>query len=122
MEPLLDTQSQEIFENVFAFYGTLSPEGYLLGLSGKIFDETLPEPNILVGQKFSETAYWQSSEFTAGVLENAITEAAEGDKVNTQLDFRINSKEKITIELCLQPIKEGREIFFCARDVTDRQK
>lgn len=122
MEPLLETQAREIFENVFAFYGTLSPEGYLLSLSGKIFDESLPDPNILVGQKFSETAYWQSSEFTAGALESAISEAGGGEKVKTQLDFRINSKEKITIELYLHPTKEGREIFFCAKDVTDREK
>src|SRR5687767_4429147 len=122
MEPLLDSEAREIFKNVFAFCGTLSPEGYLLSLSGKIFDESLPDTNILVGQKFSETAYWQSSEFTAGALENAVSEAAGGNKVNTLLDFRINSKEKINIELYLQPIKEGQEIFFCAKDVTDLQK
>lgn len=120
--PLLETDAQEVFENVFAFYGTLSPEGYLLSLTGKIFDESLPDPNILVGQKFSETAYWQSSEFTAGALESAIAEASGGEKIKTKLDFRRNSKEKIIIELNLQPIKAGKEIFFCAKDVTDREK
>ena len=122
MEPLLETEAREIFENVFVFCGTLSPEGYLLSLSGRIFDESLPDPDILIGQKFSETAYWQSSEFTAGALENAIAEAANGEKINTMLDFRINSKEKINIELHLQPVKEGKEIFFCAKDITDLQK
>ncbi len=122
METILDSQAQEIFENVFAFYGTLSPEGYLLSLDGKIFDHSSSEPDILVGQKFSETVFWQSSEFTSGQLENAITEAANGKNSKILLDFRVNSKEKIIIEFHLHPIKEGKEIFFCAKDVTDQEK
>lgn len=122
MENILNSEAREIFENVFAFYGTLSPEGYLLNLAGEIFDQSLPDPNILVGQKFAETVYWQSSEFTAAALESAIAEAASGDKLTTLLDFRINSKEKIIIELFLQPVKDGKEIFFCAKDVTNREK
>lgn len=122
METKLDSLPQEIFENVFAFYGTLSPEGFLLSLSGKIFDQSATDPNILIGQKFSETVFWQSSEFTSSLLENAITEAAEGNKSKTLLNFRVKSKEKIIIELHLYPVKNNQEIFFCARDVTDREK
>lgn len=122
METILDSQAQEIFENVFAFYGTLSSEGYLLSLDGKIFDQSPSEPEILVGQKFSETVFWQSSEFTSGQLETAVTEAASGNNAKTLLDFRVNSKEKITVELYLHPLKAGQKIFFCAKDVTDTEK
>jgi PAS domain S-box-containing protein len=122
METIQDNQTLEVFENVFAFYGTLSPEGYLLSLTGKIFDQSSAEPEILIGQKFSETVFWQSSEFTAVLLENAVAEAANGRNSKTQLDFRLNSKEKIIIELYLQRIESGKKIFFCAKDITDKEK
>lgn len=122
MEAILDNQSQEIFENVFAFYGTLSPEGYLLSLTGKIFENSSTEPEILIGQKFSETVFWQSSEFTSAQLDAAVSEAANGKKSESLLSFRVNSKEKIIIELYLYPIREEKEIFFCAKDVTEKEK
>lgn len=122
METILDSQAQEIFRDVFAFYGTLSSEGYLLSLDGEIFDQSSSEPEILVGQKFSETVFWQSSEFTSRQLETAVIEAANGKNSKTLLNFRVNSKEKIIIELNLHPLKDGEKIFFCAKDVTEREK
>lgn len=122
METILGSQSREIFKNVFAFYGTLTPEGYLLNLEGKIFELTSYQPSILVGQKFSETVFWQSSEFTSNQLEAAIAEAANFESSKAFLDFRINSKEKRNVELYLQSVKKGKEIFFCAKDITDKEK
>ena len=113
-----------IFENVFAFFGTLTPDGFVLNLEGKIFQQTETDPQFLIGQKFSETVYWQSSEETPNILEQSISEAATGEKSKTLLDFRINSQEKIIIELFLYPQTEDKvkQIFFCAQDVTEREK
>ncbi len=116
----------EIFRNVFVFFGTLSPQGFVLGLEGKIFKKTITEPHLLIGQKFSETVYWQSSEHTSENLEKAIFEATENKNSKVRLDFRVNAEEKIYIELFLQSLfdKENKleQIFFCAQDVTDRAK
>lgn len=116
--------TEDILENIFAFFGTLSPEGIVISLKGKVFERTETDPRLLVGQRFSETVYWQSSEFTSGVLENAIQGAARGEKTKTLLDFRINAEEKLIIELFLYPLEdEGKkQIFFCAEDVTGREK
>lgn len=120
------TQTLDIFENVFAFFGTLTPEGFVLSLKGKVFERTNTDPNFLVGQKFSETVYWQASEHTAAILDAAIVEAARSKKFKTLLDFRVASQEKIVVELFLYPLTENdqnaKQIFFCAQEVTDREK
>jgi PAS domain S-box-containing protein len=116
--------TEDILENIFAFFGTLSSEGFVLSLKGKVFQRTETDPRLLVGQRFSETVYWQSSEFTSSILEKAITDAASGQKSKTLLDFRINSEEKLIIELFLYPLQDkgNSRIFFCAEDVTTREK
>lgn len=123
-EPVLEVLTQDILEDVFSFLGTLSPEGYVLSLKGRVFEKIGTDPDLLIGQKFSETVYWQSSEYTSGMLEKAIENATNGEKSKTVLDFRINAEEKIIIELFLRPLDndESRRIFFCAQEITEREK
>ena len=122
MEFPLNKESQAIFENVFAFFGTLSSEGYVVSLEGKVFAKTATDPQLLIAQKFSETVYWQASEHTSETLENAVSEAAKGNKQKVQLDFRVSAAEIINIELYLHPISGNQTIFFCAQEFTNREK
>lgn len=123
MEFTLDNRNRTIFETVFAFFGTLSSAGFVISLEGKVFERTATDPQLLIGQKFSETVYWQSSEHIPDVLEKAITEAANGAQSKILLDFRVGAGEIINIEFYLQPIDGGGgDIFFCAQEVTDREK
>ncbi len=117
-----EVQSRTIFENVFAFFGTLTSEGFVLSLDGKVFERTTTEPQLLIGQKFSETVYWQASEHTAAVLANAVAEAAKGVRSKTLLEFRVSADEIISIEFYLHPISAENVIFFCAQEVTLREK
>jgi PAS domain S-box-containing protein len=119
-----DEQAQDIFDNVFAFWGRLTPDGSVLNLMGDVFERTATSPELLIGQKFSETVYWQSTEQTPNLLEQAIAKASSGKKTKIALDFRINSQEKIIIELFLQPVPSEsatKELFFSAQDITDRE-
>jgi len=122
----IDEQAQDILENVFVFFGTLTPDGYVLSLSGNVFDRTATAPELLIGQKFSETVYWQSTEQTPDILEQAIAKTADSITSKTTLDFRVNSQEKIIIDLFLHPTlnlpNASKQLFFCAQDVTDREK
>ncbi len=126
MEFMLNAQTHDIFENVFAFFGTLTSEGFVLSLRGKIFERTVTDPQLIVGQKFSETVYWQSTEHTSTKFDKAFKKAARGKKHKILLDFRVNADEKISIELFLNPIvgddKKIDQIFFCALEVIDREK
>lgn len=119
-----DPNAQAIFYNVFDFFGILDEKGRVLDLSGSIFDRTNTDPNLLRGQMFSETVFWQSSENTAKVLEKAIQTAADGERERVLLDFRISADKKIAIELCLQPLKkdgEPKTIFLSAQQVSGRK-
>lgn len=111
-----------IFENVFAFFGTLNKNGAVIMLKGNIFDKTVLNPELLNGQRFSETVFWQSSEYTPKILERAIEECANGKNSKVLLDFRLSSDEKITVELHLKFIESADHIFFCAYDVTEQEK
>ncbi len=122
MDFFSEPQSRAIFENVFAFFGTLTSEGFVLNLDGKVFKRTTTDPQLLIGQKFSETVYWQASEYTAAALENAVAEAAGGTQSKTLLDFRVSADDIISIEFYLHPISADGVIFFCAQEVTLREK
>ncbi len=122
MEFTLDNISRDIFKNVFAFFGTLSGDGFVLSLDGKVFERTATEPHLLIGQKFSETVYWQAAEYIPELLDNSIAEAAEGSKSKVLLEFRVSASEIINIELYLHPLTENKTIFFCAQEVTAREK
>lgn len=119
-----DPNAQTIFYNVFDFFGILDEKGRVLALSGSIFEQTNTDPNLLLGQMFSETVFWQSSENTAKVLDKAIDVAIGGERERVLLDFRISADRKIAVELCLQPLKKEGEpsrIFLSAQQVSGRK-
>jgi PAS domain S-box-containing protein len=122
----LDSLTENIFDNVFLFFGKLTAEGFVLELNGQVFRNSNVDTQLLVGQKFSDTVYWQSSELTSSILSQAVAAAAKGNKSATLLDFRVSSQEKLTISLYLHPLfDEGskvKSIFFCAKDLTEQQK
>jgi PAS domain S-box len=124
----LDLQSSSIYEHAFAFYGAVSPDGFLLELNGAVFKsyENLIEPELLIGHKFADTVFWQSDRFVSEKLQNAINEAAKGSKTKIEIDFRISAEDIHTVELTLVPQKnekqEVEKIVFFAYDVTDKTR
>jgi PAS domain S-box-containing protein len=120
-----NNQINSIFDDVFAFHGTVSGKGYLLSLGGRVFEKTNLNTELLIGQKFSETVFWQSSEHTAKLLDKAIEESSTGGKpTKSLLEFRLSSENKLVVELNLHPSPQSPadEVFFCAYDVTDRER
>lgn len=117
------TIAQEILEKISIFSGILDTQGRVLFLQGKIFEKTETNPMFLVGQKFSETVYWQASETDSCNLEKAVKQAAQGESLNILLTFRVSAEENLKIEMSLNPFeKDGlRQILFYAQDVTVRE-
>jgi len=115
---------QKIFGNIFDFYGTLDCSGQVLSLAGRIFQMTNTDPDLLIGQQFSQTVFWQSSENTSKILEREIENAANGEHSKILLDFRISVDQKTAVEVNLQPMPNDAgqtEIFICAQSVSDRK-
>ena len=108
-----DIRSRAIFENTFDFFGTLDPAGRIRMLNGRIFQRTNTNTNLLVGQHFPETVFWQSSENTARLVEKAVNDAAKGRNSTLVVDFRISAEEKLPVEMQFQLLVD--EIFVCGR-------
>ena len=118
-----NSDTETIFNNVFDFYGTLDGDGRVISLAGRIFESTNTNPELLTGQLFSQTVFWQSSENTARIFETSIEKAGNGETSKLLLDFRISSDEKVAVEVNLQPLNNTNEqnrIFICGQAVTER--
>src|SRR6185503_14642767 len=86
--------------------------------------QTRIDPKLLIGQRLSETVFWQASENTSRTVEEAIEQAATGKSSRTIVDFRISSDRKTAVEVFLQPLKQDglpELIFFSGQQVTRRQ-
>lgn len=115
-----DQNLAPVFENVFDLYGTLDDEGRIIYLTGSIFHATNTNPDLLKGQQFSETVFWQSSENTPRIIESALDKASGGENERLLIDFRVSADRKIPIELHLQKVEAAsgeRSIFVCAREL-----
>src|SRR5215813_6494186 len=87
--------TENIFWNVFDFFGTLDQEGRVITLDGSIFEQTKTDPKLLIGQPLAETVFWQSSENTSRTVEDAISRAASGKSSRTIVDVRVSSDRKV---------------------------
>lgn len=120
----LSPESVSIFANVFDFFGVLDLSGKVLTLAGRIFESTNTNPNLLKGQMFSETVFWQSSEITPKLLGKAIANAAAGENSKLILDFRISAEEKVAMEVSIQQLlneNSSARIFICGRLIEERR-
>ncbi len=125
----LGAETAEVFNYLFALYGTIDSNGKVLTLAGRIFEKTLTDPQLLIGHKLTETVFWQSSEYNFRLINDAVEAACKGITSKTILEFRINKDEKIFIELNLCPFfdetggfRSIKHIFVCGQDVTAREK
>ncbi|MGQ0542603.1 MAG: ATP-binding protein [Blastocatellia bacterium] len=118
-----DGRTVSVFDNVFDLYGILDEKGIVVSLTGKIFRKTTADPKLLVGQRFSETVFWQSSENTPKILDRAIATTKSGEITKLLLDFRISADEKIAVELHIQLLFDEQlepQLFIAGQEVESR--
>ncbi len=113
-----------LFDDLFVIYGKLTDQGLVVDLEGKIFERMNLNPALLIGQKFSETVFWQASEQTPRNLETAVGNSAKGMFSKNLLDFRVSADEKLFVELNLRPADpaDQHQISFYAYDVTNQER
>jgi PAS domain S-box-containing protein len=100
-------QMRDIFDNVFDLYGLLDTNGRVIFVSGSVFEQAKTDPGLLVGQRLADTVYWQSSDTTPQIIQDAIGRAAAGQVQKALLDFRVNSDKKVAMEVRFLPVKDG---------------
>src|SRR5688572_8805157 len=114
--------SPTVFDHLFELWGVLDEMGRVIAISGSIFDDVKVDPQLLAGQMFSETAFWQTSEATSRAVTSAVSDAGLGKAVGINVDFRVSSKERRPVELTLVPTEDQGRIFVCARQVRLREE
>ena len=122
---IFTSTSRAIFENVFDLYGTLDRAGNIVELFGKIFDRTTADPQMLIGQPFPDTVFWQSAENTPRFIDRAVKKAAEGVPERILVDFRISADERVTVDLSLQQLigpSGDSALFFCGKRVVPESR
>lgn len=120
--PEFDARTRLVFDSAFDFFGTLNLKGQVIELRGRLFDRTNTNVELLVGQCFSDTVFWQSSENTARQVNGAVTTAAAGNDSQLSVHFRVSADEKVPIELRFQPLRSSDEdqIFVYARCLPEK--
>lgn len=111
----------EIFNEIFAFWGTLSPDGKVRNLFGKAFKKAGMDPEVLVGELFSETVFWQTSADMPLKLKAAINQAKTEGTATSVLKFRLSAKQQILIELQIHALHDAdsvSELFIFAKEIT----
>lgn len=114
---------ESIFRASFDLYGVLDEDGKIILMDGSLFERAGTNPDLLLGQIFTQTVYWQSSERTAKMFEKAIHDCLKGQCNSVKLDFRISSEHQTPIELSLVPIthENDRKAIFISGYAPDEE-
>jgi PAS domain S-box-containing protein len=116
--------SETLFKNIFAFYGTFDKNCIITGINGKILDSTDFDDKQLAGQNFLELAFWKTDSLNSENLRKAVKVAFERGFSKLFLSFRINDKTQRYLDLNLSVSTDQnndfQEIFFCATDVSTK--
>src|SRR5690606_22010828 len=109
-----------LMTEIFDLFGTLDPEGRVIEVAGRIFELTGTDPELLTGQIFSETVFWQSSKNTPKALKDAIARAAAGEKADLVIDYRLGVGKKVPLDMSVLPHPNAgsQNIFVCGRQLS----
>lgn len=120
---VLGTHLDSIFQASFDLYGVLDEDGRILSMDGTLFGRAGTNPELLIGQVFTQTVYWQSSEQTAKIFEKSILDCLKGQCDSVKLDFRISSEHQTPIALSLVPItlEDDRKAIFISGHAPDEE-
>ncbi len=114
-EPGFNNENLElVFNSAFELHGTLDFNGRVLSADGTLFEYAAIETSGLIGQVFSETVFWQSSERSSILVTESIRKAIDGEFSQLSVEFRASSTENIKVELAFVPLATGN-VFFGGR-------
>ncbi|MCC6327275.1 MAG: response regulator [Acidobacteria bacterium] len=118
---MLPPATAAILETVFDLFGVLDTDGRVVSVTGRIFRGMNTNPELLKGQAFSETVFWQSSEMTSKLLAKAISGAASGGNARLIVDFRVSADDKVPMEVSVQPLPGFDLVFISGQTVSERR-
>ncbi len=116
---------QQVFEYIFDLYGTIDNNGYLKEINGKILNEQNFIIDKLIGQKISDTEFFNIPSFTGSILENILSNAGKGQETKLILKLSLKNPRYKNFEVTFVPLKEKGHstgnIFWGAKDITTKE-
>lgn len=102
-----ETRMRMILENVITFVMLLSPEGIILQVNGAAREMGGAASADLLGVRIDESFTFNYSAEVAAQVKAAISQAALGQSVRTDLRARLSASDYITLDACLAPVYDG---------------
>lgn len=122
---LSEVQFQSIFNKTSTFINLLTPDGILLEVNDTALQFGGFTREQAVGMKFWEAPWWSIDGETKKQLQQAITQAGEGNEVQYDVDILGGKGEIITIDFTLNPVidKKGTVIHLITegKNITERK-
>lgn len=115
-----------IFEQTFQSMALLTPEGNILEMNKTALNWCGSKQEVSVGKPFWEFNCWNRSSETQEWLKTAITKAANGEFVRSEL--QVSGEENVTmwIDFSLKPLKDetGKVLMLIieGRDISERKR
>lgn len=117
---------KHIFKNIFDFYGTINNEGNIKEIEGKLLDGNDIDNNSLIGKRFLDIYFLNKNSFNENTFNNILQNARQGNVSKITVKVLLDDLKNRTVELNFVPVDEGEtdsdKIFFCANDVTGKEK
>jgi len=117
---------RDILDNVVAFVGLLSTDGWLLEINRAPLAAASLGRDDVIGKPFHECYWWSYSAEVQAQLQRAIRQAAAGENTRYDVAVRLGSDRQMIIDFALSPLRDaaGRivQIVGSAVDITERKE
>lgn len=115
-----------IFNNTFQFTGLMTPDGILLEANQTALDFAGLQPQDVLHKPLWQSHWWSLSVAEQQRLQGAIAQAAQGQFMRYELDFRGRQDSVVTVDFSIRPLQDptGQVMLLIpeARDISDRKQ
>lgn len=115
-----------IFNNTFQFTGLMTPDGILLEANQTALDFAGLKPQDVLHKPLWQSHWWSLSVAEQQRLQAAVAQAAQGQFMRYELDFRGRRDSVITVDFSIRPLQDatGRVVLLIpeARDITEHKQ
>lgn len=112
-----------IFNNTFQFTGLMTPDGLLLEVNQTALDFAGLQPQDVLHKPLWQSHWWSLSVAEQQRLQAAVAQAAQGQFMRYEMDFRGRRDSVITVDFSIRPLQDatGQVVLLIpeARDMTE---
>jgi len=116
---------REIFHQAFNFIWLLKPDGTVLDSNQTVLEFTEIALSDIVGHPFWQGKWWRFSTTNEASLQTAITQAANGERVCSEVNIISRDQQIITLDLSIKPVMVENQVTLLiaeGKDISERKQ